>query len=60
VGYKEDQDQTWILIKDSGRSAYRGQFKGYYFYRQDYVKLKMLSIMVHRDAVAELLAKFTD
>jgi len=60
VGYKEDQDQTWILIKDSGRSAHRGQFKGYYFYRQDYVKLKMLSFMVHRDALAELLAKFTE
>jgi bleomycin hydrolase len=60
VGFKEDGKQTWILIKDSGGSAHRGQFKGYYFYRQDYVKLKMLSFMVHRDAVSDLLAKFSE
>jgi bleomycin hydrolase len=58
VGIKEAGEHTWFLIKDSGGSAQRGQFPGYYMYRDDYVKLKMLTIMVHRDAVADLLAPF--
>jgi len=60
VGYKEMGNHTWFLIKDSGRSAHMGQFKGYYFYRDDYLKLKMLNFMVHKDAVADLLAKFSE
>ena len=48
----------WFLIKDSGASAQWGKFKGYYFYRDDYVKLKMLSCMVHKDVVRDLLPKF--
>jgi len=59
VGYKEMGDYSWFLIKDSGGGAQRGQFKGYYFFRDDYIKLKMLSFMVHKDAVQELLKKFT-
>jgi bleomycin hydrolase len=58
VGYKESPGHSWFLIKDSMRSAFEGKFKGYYFYRDDYVKLKMLTFMVHKDAVAELLEKF--
>ncbi len=58
VGIKEAGEHTWFLIKDSGGSAQQGQFPGYYMYRDDYVKLKMLTIMVHKDAVADLLAKF--
>lgn len=58
VGYKKMGDHTWFLIKDSGRSAHRGQFKGYYMYRDDYVKLKMLNFLVHKDAVQNLLKKF--
>ena len=59
VGYKEMDDHTWFLIKDSGGSAYRGQFKGYYFYRDDYLRLKILNFIVHRDAVEDFLLKFT-
>ena len=58
VGYKEMGNHAWFLIKDSGGSAQKGQFKGYYFYRDDYVKLKMLTFMVHKDVVASLLEKF--
>jgi len=58
VGYKEIGNYTWFLIKDSGGGAHRGQFKGYYFYRDDYVKLKMLVATVHKDAVKDLLIKF--
>jgi len=60
VGVKEDKDHTWFLIKDSGASAQRGQFKGYYFFRDDYVKLKMLILTMHRDAASHILSKFED
>jgi len=60
VGYTSTQPHTWLLIKDSGGGAHRGKFKGYYFYRDDFVKLKVLSFMVHKDAVTDLLAKFTE
>lgn len=60
VGFKEMGARTWFLIKDSGGGAHRGQFKGYYFYRDDYIKLKMLTLMVHKDAVSNLLDKFKE
>ena len=43
---------------NSGRSARRGKYKGYYFVRGDYVRLKVLTFTVHRDAVKALLATF--
>ena len=50
--------RDWFLIKDSMDSAYWGKEKGYYFYRDDYIKLKMLSFMVHKDVVQFLMPKF--
>lgn len=50
----------WFLIKDSARSARHGEHEGYYFYRGDYVRLKMLSYMVHRDIVERLIPEFRD
>lgn len=58
VGWLEKDDHTWFLIKDSGAGAHRGPYKGYILYRDDYLKLKMLVFTVHREAVADLLAKF--
>ncbi len=58
VGYTRYAGHDWFLIKDSARSSRWGKFKGYYFYREDYIKLKMLSFMVHKDAAKEVLAKF--
>ena len=42
VGYLENDGKDWYLIKDSGSSARNGKNKGYFFYDEDYVKLKML------------------
>jgi bleomycin hydrolase len=58
VGYKESAPDTWFLVKDSWETAYRGPVKGYFFYRADYLKLKVLMFMTHKDAVVDLLAKF--
>ena len=58
VGWEKRDDGEWLLLKDSWRTAWLGRFKGYFFYRDDYVKLKMLTFLVHKDAVADLLKKF--
>ena len=55
VGLTRIGDHDWFLIKDSNRSSRLGFFKGYFFYRDDYVRLKMLAITVHRDRVTEIL-----
>lgn len=57
VGYKKLGQHTWFLIKDSGGSAFRGNLKGYFMFRDDYIRLKMLNFLVHRNAVSELLNK---
>ncbi len=56
VGMSTLGGHTWFLIKDSGRSARHGRFPGYYFFRDDFVKLKMLTYLVHKDAVKDALA----
>jgi len=58
VGFQRYKGEDWFLIKDSGYSATKGKFRGYYFFRGDFVKLKMLTFMVHKDAVKTLLNKF--
>lgn len=60
VGWKEVAGKLWFLIKDSGRSARHGKYEGYYFFREDFVKLKMLTFMVHRGAVAPVLKRFEE
>jgi len=58
VGYTEIDGRDWFLVKDSGRSARHGKFEGYFFWRDDYVRLKMLTFTVHRDAMRDVLNKF--
>jgi bleomycin hydrolase len=62
VGYCEKDGYNWYLIKDSGSGSRNNDEKapefGYYFFRDDYVKLKMMNFMVHKDAVKDLLKKF--
>ena len=62
VGYAERNGTDWYLIKDSGSGSRNNDVQaaefGYYFFREDYVKLKMISFTVHKDAVKDLLKKF--
>ena len=56
IGYKVDEnDDWWFLIKDSGSGSRNGRFPGYYFYHEDYVKLKMMTFTIHKDAVKKIL-----
>ncbi|MCK5004745.1 MAG: hypothetical protein KAS21_06640 [Candidatus Aminicenantes bacterium] len=57
VGYKKKAGKDWFLIKDSGRSARLGKFNGYYFFRGDFVKLKMLTFTIHKDMLKSILPK---
>jgi len=58
VGYLESGKGNWYLIKDSWENAWWGKVKGYFFYQDDYVRLKGLMFMAHKDALKEVLAKF--
>ncbi len=59
VGYQETDSADWYLIKDSGSSARNGEDKGFFFFHEDYVKLKMMDFMIHKDAVEEVLKEFS-
>ena len=58
IGYKKYAGQDWYLIKDSASSGWKGKFNGYQFFSGDYIKLKILAFMVHKDGVKELMEKF--
>jgi bleomycin hydrolase len=58
VGYCEKEGKDWYLIKDSGSGSRNNSHPGYYFYREDYVRLKIMGFMVHKDVVQDLLSKF--
>jgi len=58
IGYENKNGKDWFLIKDSGAGAYNVGDKGYYFYSEDYVKLKIVDFCVHKDALGDILKKF--
>jgi bleomycin hydrolase len=58
--YWEFVEKARHFVRDKGTSDLRrGPFKGYFFYRDDYVRLKTLMFMVHKDAVPDLFQKFS-
>ncbi len=61
VGWYEKDGTDWYLIKDSGSGSRNNDETspefGYYFFRGDYIRLKMMDILVHKDAVKDLLQK---
>lgn len=52
----------WYLIKDSSsgsRNVGENDPKfGYYFFHEDYIKLKMMGFTIHKDAVKDILEEF--
>ncbi|MGL4598949.1 MAG: C1 family peptidase, partial [Bacteroidia bacterium] len=59
VGWTEKPNGMWFLIKDSGSGARNNpQNPGYYYWHEDFVKLKMMSFTIHREAAKDVLAKF--
>ncbi|RKD89695.1 C1 family peptidase [Mangrovibacterium diazotrophicum] len=65
VGYLENYNKDgkdWYLIKDSSSGSRNNDPSaaefGYYFFSEDYVKLKMMGFTIHKDAVKDILKKF--
>jgi bleomycin hydrolase len=60
VGSAAMDGKEWFLIKDSGSGSRNNDPQapefGYYFFSEDYVRLKMMDFMVHKDAVKDLLS----
>jgi bleomycin hydrolase len=61
VGSTVKDGKEWFLIKDSGSGSRNNDRNtpefGYYFFSEDYIKLKMMDFTVHREAVKDLLTK---
>jgi len=60
IGYMEQDGKDWYLIKDSGSGSRNGRNVGYRFYHEDYVKLKIMNIMLPKDAIPEVIKKFEE
>jgi len=62
VGYCERDGKDWYLIKDSGSGSRNNDPNapefGYYFFHEDYVKLKMMGFTIHKDAIKDIIEKF--
>ncbi|MCF8297024.1 MAG: hypothetical protein K9J13_05700 [Saprospiraceae bacterium] len=60
--YVDEQGETWYLVKDSSSGSRNNDENapefGYYFFHEDYVKLKMMDFMVHKDMFKDLFEKF--
>ena len=61
VGYLEKDGAEWFLIKDSSSGSRNNDHDapefGYYFFHEDFVKLKMMGFTIHKDAVKDILKK---
>jgi len=65
VGYLENykgDGKDWFLIKDSSAGSRNNDKNapafGFYFFSEDFMKLKMMGFTVHKDAVKDVLGKF--
>lgn len=58
VGYCEKKSGTWFLVKDSGAGGFNNTVSpGYRYMHEDYLKLKMMTATMHKDAAKDILGK---
>jgi len=55
VGYQVKDGAHWFLVKDSASGAFDGKNRGYRFFHEDYIKLKMMNILIHKDTAKQIL-----
>jgi len=59
VGYAERKNGCWFLVKDSGSGGFNNSNDpGYWYIHEDFIKLKMMTATMHKDAVKDILEKF--
>jgi len=57
IGYQVIDGKTWFVLKDSSAGAFDGKQKGYRFVSEDYVKLKMMNVLVYKMGAKPILDK---
>jgi len=58
IGYTKKSNGIWFLVKDSGSGGHNNKYApGYWFMHEDYVKLKMMTATVNKEAVKRVLEK---
>lgn len=55
VGMTDKGRDRWYLFKDSGAGGFNGPNKGYRFVHEDYIRLKMMNIMIYKEAGRSVL-----
>ena len=55
LGMTTKNGKDWFLIKDSGAGSKNVEPRGYYYYSDDYIKLKMMNYTIHKDALPQSL-----
>ncbi|MBN1542130.1 peptidase C1 [candidate division KSB1 bacterium] len=58
IGYTEITGEDWFLIKDSSTTAFKGRYPGYFFFHGDYIKLKILAILLHKDGAEKVIQEY--
>jgi len=58
VGWVERGGAEWFLAKDSSTKAWNAPYPGYIFIHEDFVRLKVLNLLVHRDVVRRAVPGF--
>lgn len=62
VGYVDYKGQKWYLVKDSSSGSRNNDQTapefGYYFFRADYIALKIMDFMINKNAIQDVLKKF--
>ena len=55
VGYGMFNNQYWFLVKDSGAGAWSLPDAGYRYMNLDYIRLKMMNVLIHKAAATFIL-----
>lgn len=58
IGYTRIDGEDWYLIKDSSATAFKGKFPGYSYFHADYIKLKILAVLLHKDGAQKILQQY--
>ncbi len=62
VGYMNKDGKDWFLVKDSGSGSRNvgddNESFGYYYFHEDYLKLKIVDFIIHKDAFKNLWNMF--
>ncbi len=57
VGYKVIGDKYWLLVKDSNAGSFNNKFPGYKYINEDYIRLKMMNLLLYKYGADEILNK---